>query len=205
MTTVNTDMTTRLTRLLRTAVWGGAGLLMLAPVVASFLTEEMQWSPFDFMLWGGMLALGVAAFEAAMRLSTNWAYRAGAVIAIGAAFLLVWVTGAVGIVGSEDHPANLLYAGVLGMGAIGAAISAFRARGLSVTFAAMAVATVAIAAVTLIAGWGSDEGAWPQVVILANGFFAGAWILSAGLFRRAAQDASGPDERSEPAGSVGTV
>jgi hypothetical protein len=30
--------------------------------------------------------------------------------------LLVWVTGAVGIIGSEDNPANSLYIGVLGVG-----------------------------------------------------------------------------------------
>jgi hypothetical protein len=188
MITKTADTTERLTRLLRMAVWGGAGLLMLAPVVASFLTEEMNWSPFDFLLWGGMLGTGALAFEAAMRLSRNWAYRAGAVIAVGAAFLLVWVTLAVGIIGSEDHPANLLYMGVLGLGAVGAAVSAFRARGMAVTLAAMAAATVAIAVAALIAGWGSDAPVWPQVIIIANGFFAGAWTLSAELFRRAAKD-----------------
>ena len=54
----------------------------------------------------------------------------------------------------------------------------------------MAVATVAIAVASLLRGWGADEPVWPQVIILANGFFAAAWILAAGLFRRAAQDAA---------------
>jgi hypothetical protein len=187
MITKTADTTERLTRLLRMAVWGGAGLLMLAPVVASFLTEEMNWSPFDFLLWGGMLGTGALAFEAAMRLSRNWAYRAGAVIAVGAAFLLVWVTLAVGIIGSEDHPANLLYAGVLGTGVIGAAIAGFRARGMAATLALMAAAHLVIAALTLILRWGAEEAAnWLAVTIVANAVFAGAWTLSAGLFRRAA-------------------
>jgi hypothetical protein len=185
--TVSTENGARLTRLLRTAVWGAAALLMLAPVVATQLTEEMNWSPFDFAFWGGMLLAGAGSFEVAMRLSPDWFYRAGAVVAIGTAFMLVWVNGAVGVIGSEDHPANLLYAGVLGMGVIGAAIAGFRARGMAATLALMAAAHLVIAALTLILRWGAEEAAnWLAVTIVANAVFAGAWTLSAGLFRRAA-------------------
>lgn len=175
----------RLTGLLRTAVWGGAGLLMLAPIVATLITEEMAWSPFDFVFWAGMLLTACGAFEGTMRLSDNWAYRAGAVVAIGAAFLLVWVNGAVGIIGSENNSANLLYAGVLGIGVLGAAFAGFRPRGMALTLAAMAAAQVAIAVAALVAGWGSEEENWLPVITVANGFFAAAWTLSAGLFRRA--------------------
>jgi hypothetical protein len=179
---------TRLTRLLRTAVWGAAGLLMLAPVVATQLTEEMNWSPFDFAFWGGMLLAGAGSFEVAVRLSSDWFYRAGAIVAIGTAFMLVWVNAAVGVIGSEDHPANLLYAGVLGIGVIGAAIAGFRARGMAATLAVMAAAHVVIAVLTLINRWGADQANnWLVVVIVANAVFAGAWLLSAGLFRWAAE------------------
>lgn len=186
--TVSTENDRRLTRLLRTAVWGGAGLLMLAPVVASQLSEEMNWSPFDYGLWAGMLLTGAGLFEGVLRLSDNWAYRAGAVVAIGAAFMLFWVTGAVGIIGSEDHPANLLYLGLLGAGLVGAAVARFRAGGMAMTLAGMAAAQVVIAVLTLVLRWGADEAAnWLQVAIVANAVFAGAWTLSAGLFRRAAE------------------
>jgi hypothetical protein len=53
----------------------------------------------------------------------------------------------------------------------------------------MAVATVLVAAATLANGWGSDEAAnWMQVAVVANGVFAGAWLLAAWLFRKAARE-----------------
>ena len=183
----------RLERLLRIAVWGAAGLLMLAPVVATQLASEMDWSPFDFIFWGGMLLTGCALFEGGMRLSRNWPYRAGVAVAAGTAFMLVWVSGAVGVIGSEDHPANLLYAGLLGVGVIGAALARLRAGGMALTFAAMAAAQVVIAVLTLAFGWGREEAAnWLQVTVVANTVFAGAWALSAVLFRRAARGLSLP-------------
>lgn len=178
----------RLTGLLRTAVWGAAALLMLAPVVASQLTEEMSWTAFDYLFWGGMLLAGCGLFEGVMRMSADWWYRGGAIVAIGTAFLLVMASGAVGIIGSEDHPANLLYLGVLGIGVLGAAGARLRAGGMALTLAAMAAATVLIGVLTLVNRWGAGEaGNWMAVTIGANAVFAGAWALAAGLFRRAAR------------------
>lgn len=175
-------------RLLRMAAWGGAGLLFLLPVAAEQLTEEMAWSANDFVLWGATLLAALAAFEVSMRMSSNWAYRAGAAIAIGAAFLLVWINLAVGIIGSEDNNANLMYAGVLGFGVLGAVIAGFGARGMARTLFIMAVGQVLIAVITLVAGWGAGSENWPQVIVFLNGFFATAWLISGGLFRKAAQE-----------------
>lgn len=174
-------------RLLRTAAWGGAGLLFLLPVVAEQLSEEMAWTGSDFVTWGVMLLTACGGFELAMRASGDWAYRFGAAVAIGAAFLLVWINLAVGIIGSEDNPANLLYAGVLALGVGGAFAAEFKPRGMARAMLAMAVATVLVAVVTLAAGWGARSENWPQVIVVLNGFFAAAWLLSAWLFRKAAR------------------
>lgn len=178
----------RLERPLRMAAWAGASLLFLLPVLAEQFREEMDWSMGDFVVWAAMLLAACGAFELAMRLSGNWAYRAAAAVAIGAGFLLVWINLAVGIIGSEDNPANLLYAGVLAIGVVGAVASDFRPRGMARALLAMAVAQTLIASVTLIAGWGSEGENWPQVIFVLNGFFATLWLLSAGLFRRAARE-----------------
>jgi hypothetical protein len=66
-----------------------------------------------------MLLLATGAFELTLRASGSLAYRFAAAITIGVCFLLVWFSLAVGIIGSEDHPANLLYAGVLAIGRAG--------------------------------------------------------------------------------------
>jgi hypothetical protein len=53
--------------------------------------------------------------------------QAGALLlGVGAALLLGWVTGAVGIIGSEDNTASLMYGGVLLVGAAGAAVARLR-------------------------------------------------------------------------------
>lgn len=182
--TTSTENEARLTGLLRTAVWGGAGLLMLAPFVATLLTDEMAWDANDFVVWGAMLLAACGAFEAAVRMSSNWAYRAAAVVAVGTAFLLVWISLAVGVIGSQDD----LYLGVLVIGFAGALGAGGRPDGIARTLAAMAVATALIGVAAVAFGWGSEGANWPQVAILANGIFAAAWLLSAWLFRRAARE-----------------
>ena len=183
------DRRRRLDTILRAAAWGGAALLFLLPVAAAQVWDEMAWTAFDFAFWGGTLLVGCAAFELVMRTSRNWSYRIGAAIAAGTMFVVFLATGAVGIVGSEDHPANLLYAAVLALGVGGGFASDFRARGMARASLLMAVATVLIGAGTISGRWGSTEAAnWLQVAVLANGFFATAWLFAAWLFRRAARE-----------------
>ena len=173
-------------RSLRLAAWGCAGLLFLLPLAAEQLSDEMDWSIGDFIVWAAMLVAACGAFELAMRLSASWAYRTAAAVAIGAGFLLVWINLAVGIIGSEDNAANLMYVGVLSFGVLGALLVRARPNAMARVLAAMSLAHVVIAVVTLGAGWGSEGENWPQVIIVLNGVFALAWLISAGLFRNAA-------------------
>src|ERR687893_678489 len=41
-------------------------------------------------------------------------------------FILVWMNLAVGVIGSEDDPLNLMYGGVLAVGIIGAVVARFQ-------------------------------------------------------------------------------
>ena len=182
----------RLERFVRPAPWVGAALLWLLPLAAMQVTDEVDWTTFDFMVWGGMLLAACGVCELALRASRNWAYRAGAAVGVGTAFLLVWANLAVGVIGSEEHPANLLYLGVLAIGVAGAVSARLRARGLARALVVMASAHLLIGALALAAGWGSEGENWPQVIIVANGVFAGLWLLSAVLFRRAAREQPAP-------------
>jgi hypothetical protein len=47
---------------------------------------------------------------------------------------------AVGVIGTEDDPANLMYVGVLAVGIIGAIIARFRPHGMARTLFATALA-----------------------------------------------------------------
>lgn len=177
-----------LDRLLRTLFWGGAAALWLAPLTAMQFVPGMDWSVFDFVVWGVMLLIAAGVCELALRASGDLAYRAGVVIAVGAAFLLTWINLAVGIIGSEDNPANLMFFGVLVVGVVSAFAADFRARGMARAMAAMAALQAVAGTTALVAGWGAGGGNWPQVIFVMTAFFGGLWLLAAWLFRKAARN-----------------
>ncbi len=80
----------------RFAAWGGAALLFLAPLVAMRFTDEVDWTAFDFAVFGALLALALGAFELGLRRAP--VSRLAVVVAVGAAFLLAWAQLAVGVI-----------------------------------------------------------------------------------------------------------
>ncbi len=179
--------TSRLTRRLRWIFWIGAGLLWLTPLVAMQFDAGVDWSIADFVLFAVML-LGVGGLlELAVRLSDNLAYQAGAAMAVGTGFLLVWANLAVGLIGDEDNTLNLLYVGVLAIGFLGAIFAQFQARGLMLTLFAMTGAVVLIAGIALFVEWGRP-GSEPMEIIAVNMALATLLAGSGGLFRLAVVD-----------------
>ena len=56
---------------LRVVIWGLAAGLFLLPLVAMQFIDEVNWTAFDFVFWGGMLLVACGVYEAATRLSTD--------------------------------------------------------------------------------------------------------------------------------------
>jgi hypothetical protein len=169
----------------------GTGLVLLAPLVAMRYTDEVKWSGFDFLVAGVLLFGTGLAYELMVRRSGNRVYRAAAAVAAVASLLLVWVNLAVGLIGSETNPANLLYGAVLAVGLAGAALSRLRAAGMARTMFAMAITHCLVPPAALAIWrpvWGRDEALQILgVTVLFAALFAGAgW-----LFRKAGQ-AAGP-------------
>jgi hypothetical protein len=164
------------------AVWGGAAALMLAPALAARATEEMAWDSADFILFGIMLAAACGAWELAMRWTKSRTYSAGAIVAVGAALLLFLVNGAVGFIGDEDNPVNLLFFGVLTLALGGATIVRFRPEGMARAMAVTAGAQGATGALAVLAV--------PDVqgFLLGTAMFVPLWLLSSWLFARAARE-----------------
>lgn len=162
----------------RLAVWGGAAALMLLPLFAMRVMDGMIWDPGDFVFLG-ILLIGVgAAFELAARVSQRRAYLVAVGIALAASFLSIWINLAVGIIGSEDNPANLIYAGVIAVALVGAVVARLRPLGMAGAMVAAAIAQALAFVFALVAGLGFTG---PITV-----FFVTLWLLSAWLFRRAA-------------------
>ena len=147
----------------------------------------MAWDVVDFLVFGAML-LGVGViFELARRNSDNTAYRFAVGVALVAAFILLWVNGAVGIIGDESNDANMMYFGVLAVAIIGAIIARFQPHGMVRALYATAATQAAVAVIALIAGLGSTAPIWPKDILILTGFFVALWLLSAWLFRNAAR------------------
>ena len=167
--------------------WGGAAALLLTPLVAMQFTSEVDWSLADFVVMGAMmLAVGIP-IELAVRASDSLAYRLGAALALITGFLLIWVDLAVGVIGNEDNPMNLMFFGVVVLAVIGAFVAGGRPRGMAAAMLLAAIAQGAAAVAVLVTGWGAHEPpGLVRLVMLISGF-AVMWLLSAILFDRAAR------------------
>lgn len=171
---------------LRLAAWSAAALILLLSLVAMQFTDEVNWSTADFAFAAGlMLAVGIS-FELTVRKTADPAYRAAIGVALAAAFLLVWLSFGVGIIGADGDPANLMYIAVLAVGIVGALAARFQPRGMARTMLAAALAQALVAVIALIARLGYPYSG-PLEIVGLNGFFVALFIGSASLFMRAAQ------------------
>ena len=91
---------------------------------------------------------------------------------------------AVGLIGNEENPANLMYAGVLAVGLIGAFIARFQPREMARALFATALAQALVPVMAMIIWRRSITGGLVGVFVL-NTFFVVLWIGSALLFRHA--------------------
>lgn len=170
----------RLDNILRLVMWGGLLAIWLLPLIAKQFTDEVQWTTSDHVFWAIMLLIPGALVEVTTRLTGNWAYRGGVIIALGTAFVITWANLAVGIVGDEDNPINLIFFGVILVALIGAPLVGFRAAKMRWVMTATAIAQALSGLVALQA---------EAFVLVFCGVATALWLTSAALFGRAAKDA----------------
>ena len=161
----------------RIAAWAGAILLLLLPLVATRLTDQVAWDPADFVIFGALLVMAGGAFELAAKQSGDAGYLAGAGVAVTAAFVLVWMNLAVGLIADEGHSANRMVAGIIAVGIIAAAIARLRPKGMALAMLATATAQALVGLLAVAAGFGGSA--------LPTAFFVLLWLVSAWLFARA--------------------
>lgn len=163
---------------MRIVVWGVAAFALMLPWIAMQFTSEVVWDSKDFAVFGTMLLVVCGTYEFAVRLTGNRAYRLAVGIALIGVFLLTWINLAVGIIGNEGNPANLMFYAIPLVGVIGALIARFESRGMARTMVATAFAQAIAAIIALLAGWG--------FTVVFTGVFIILWLASAYLFRKAA-------------------
>lgn len=159
--------------------------LLSIPLVAQLFTDEMAWTLSDFIFMGAIVAGTGLTYELATRTSRNLAYRAAVGVALAGVFLLVWMNLAVGLIGSEDNPANAMYLGVIAVVVLGAILARFQPRGMARTMFAAAFALALVAVVALIFRLGGPASG-PAEILGVNGMFIVLFVGAALLFRQAA-------------------
>ena len=140
-------------------------------------TDEVVWGPADFAVAGALLFGAGLMYELIAGKMDNIAYKAAVGLAVGTALFLIWMNLAVGIIGTENNPANLMYGGVIIVGIIGALFARFRPHGMSLALFATALTQMLVGVIALIAGLG--------FTLVLDVFFATLWLGSAFLFRHA--------------------
>ena len=111
----------------------------------------MDWDLLDFAFFGALLAFVSAGYLFVTRKAASTTYKVAVGIALAASFILVWINGAVGIIGDEGNAANVMFIAVIATGLIGAIIARLRPLGMARALYATAFAQVLVAAIALIA------------------------------------------------------
>lgn len=162
--------------------------LLLIPFVVMQFTDEVNWSAFDFVVAGVFFAIAAFSFELVARKPLKRVYYTALAVGLLGALLLFIVNGAVGIIGSENEPANLLYGAVLLVLLLGSLLARFKPQGMANTLFTAGGVQLLVPVVALFF-WPPSVVAWlPSVfgVFALSGLFAVVFAVSGLLFRRAA-------------------
>ena len=161
-------------------MWVVAAGALAVPWIAMRFTTEVAWTLSDFVVFGAMLLFVCGGFELAARLSGNRAYRLAMGIALLGTFFLVWINLAVGIIGNESNPLNLVFFAVPVVGLVGALIARFEPLGMARSLLATACAQALAVFVAALASSG--------IAVVLSVFYVLLWLTSAQLFRIASRE-----------------
>lgn len=141
----------------------------------------------EFLLLGlfGLALFGFFRFLIS-RVPGNRYYKYGIGVGMVTGFLLFWVNGAVGIIGSENNDANMMYLMVLLLAFLGSILVGFKPARMVWVMRGSAAAFVVIAVLALVFDVGVSGPVWPWDVIWITGFFMAMLLLSGWFFQQAA-------------------
>ena len=169
----------------RLIVWAVSVALILTVPLAMQFTNEVQWN--EAFAYGVILLAVGGFYELWQQLKTRtMVYRIAFGVGLAGVFLLGWVSGTVGIIGSENNPANLMYWAVPAVLLIGSLISHFKPRGMARTLFLMALVQMSIPVIALFV-WPA-RSSWGEAgvvgIFIANSIFAVLFVVSALSFQR---------------------
>ena len=159
--------------------------ILMIPLTAMNFTDEVTWSLGDFLVMGSLILVSGTTYLGISSLSGTFAYKAGIGVTVLSLFLLIWTNLAVGIIGNEGNPFNLMFIAVFVLVFAGAWRSKFSAKGMSNTLFS-AASLQAIIPVLAIAAGGVDTGLASETLgmFVLNSILAAMFTIAGVLFRR---------------------
>jgi hypothetical protein len=165
----------------------GTALILLLPLSAMQFTDDVVWTLLDFFTAGALLVGAGLMYELGARKAGNNVYRAAVGVAVLTVLFLVWSSLAVGLIGAEGDPADLMYVGVIAVLIVGTVVARFEPRGMARTLLATAVAQALVAVIALLAGKQHSPDGSVYQILGVNGMFIALFLGSAWLFRYSAR------------------
>lgn len=162
---------------------GTTAVLLAIPFTGMQFSNEINWSVSDFIISGIMIFSTGLAYVLFTRKHADLIYKAACALSLFSSLLMVWSNLAVGLIGHESTPINLLYFGVLGLGIIGTFIAGFKPYAMARVLFIMATGVVGITVIALMFDMQELPGSSFTEVIGVNAFFITLFMISAGLFQ----------------------
>lgn len=162
-------------------------LFLLIPLLAMLFTDSFNWGPMDFIIIGALLFGAGLSFDLITKKAGNTVYRYAFAVAIATAAFLFFSNLAVGVIGSEDEPANAMYLGVIAVAVIGTILARFRAAGMARAMFVTAFAQALTIVIALVFGMYHYPSSSVIEIFTVNGFFIALWVVAGLLFRWSSQ------------------
>lgn len=168
--------------------------LIVIPLIAAFLTEEVDWNVGDYVFaWILIFTAGLTYKLASERMSDSTYFRIAVGVGVFATLALIWTNLAVGIIGSENNFFNLWYFGIVIVITFGTLIAQLKPNRMALALLVTALAQVLVTLTAFITEMHHKTGSSVSEILLINGFFIVLFLISAGLFRQAAFKQSNSD------------
>lgn len=157
--------------------------VLLIPFIAMQISDEVMWSSADFIVAGTLIFSIGLTFKLISQKINNSFYKAALGLTLFLILAIIWINLAVGFIGSEHNPANLMYLVVLAVVLIGSIIIKFKPIGMSNV---LLINALMHSLVTIIAFFSliGEQNINQIEILITNGFFIILWLSAAWLFRK---------------------
>ncbi|GAB4339876.1 MAG: hypothetical protein Kow0037_25380 [Calditrichia bacterium] len=159
-------------------------LILLIPLIATHYSTAFDWKPEDFLVAGVLIGGSLTVYRWLAGRLRNRMLKVAWMLFIFTTLLLIWVNLAVGIVGNEGEPANLLFYLLPLLGSIFAARVRFRPAEMARILRLMGIIQVMLGGMFYILSPQITSHGSPGHILLLSLFFATGWFGSAFFFHR---------------------